>query len=336
MARPYVSPKKLSDNSIAAMLAAIEIYNKPQTVYREQVVTVLVMNSWELLLKAVLRKAKRNIFYKKKPGEDYRSLSLDDCIKEMDKYALWPSTVDRYGVQANLQVLADYRNKIIHLYVAEDLNNILYMFLQQNILNYRDLALAVFEKDLADSITWTLLPLAANTPNEIIRSLKVSEDGKSTQVVEEFFRDLRKIIGEAEAVGADMERIAVIQETNLLSGKKISRADFEVAINQGAPTTIVQRKVDPNDTHPFSARGLVERANEARKNGRKLTMYDLTCMAWRHGLREDTKYAWRGKHNPSWVWSGDALSFLKNQSDEQYEEARSEYQQYLRNKKQKQ
>lgn len=335
MARPYVSPKKLSDNSIAAMLAAIEIYNKPQTVYREQVVTVLVMNAWELLLKAVLRKAKKNIFYKKKRGEDYRSLSLDHCIKEMDKYALWPNTVDRNGVQANLQVLAGYRNKIIHLYVAEDLNIILYMFLQQNILNYRDLALAVFEKDLADSITWTLLPLAANTPNEIIRSLKVAEGGKSTQVVEEFLRDLRKIIGEAEAVGADMERIAVIQETKLLSGKKISRADFDVAINQDSPAKVLERKVDPNETHPYSATQLIEKVNQARPTNRKLTTYDLTCMAWKYALRDNERYAWRGKHQQSHVWSGEALHFLRNQSDEQYEEARSEYQQSLRNKKQK-
>lgn len=58
MARPYVSHKKLCDNSRAAMLAAIEIYNKPQTTYREQVVTVLVVNAWELILKAALRKAK--------------------------------------------------------------------------------------------------------------------------------------------------------------------------------------------------------------------------------------------------------------------------------------
>lgn len=59
MVRPYVSHKKLCDNSRAAMLAAIEIYNKPQTTYREQVVTVLVVNAWELILKAALCKAKR-------------------------------------------------------------------------------------------------------------------------------------------------------------------------------------------------------------------------------------------------------------------------------------
>lgn len=146
------------------MLAGIEIYNKPQTTYREQIVTVLIVNAWELILKATLRKAKKNIFYKKKRDEDHRSLSLEHCLSNMDRYGLWPDTVDGDGVGANLRVLTNYRNKIIHLYVSDDLNTILYIFLQQSIVNYRDFVLAVFSKDLADDITWALLPLAATTP----------------------------------------------------------------------------------------------------------------------------------------------------------------------------
>lgn len=333
MGRPYVSHKKLCDNSRAAILAAIEIYNKPQTTYREQVVAILMVNAWELILKAALRKAKKNIFYKKKRGEDYRSLSLEHCITDMDRHHLWPDTVDGDGVRANLQILTDYRNKIIHLYVSDDLNTILYMFLQQSIVNYRDFVLAVFGNDLADDITWTLLPLAATTPSDAIRSLRVDGDGRSAQVVEEFLRDLRQIIGDAEYSGADMGRIAVIQELNLQSGKKISRADLEVAINQGSATTIVQRKVDPNETHPYSATELIERVNRARKTGRRLTSHDLTCMAWKHNMRDNERFTWHGKHNQTCVWSGDALSFLKNQTDEEYTRVREEYNRYLRDKR---
>ena len=243
------------------MLAAIEVYNKPQTTYREQVVTVLVVNAWELILKAALRKAKKNIFYKKKRGEDYRSFSLERCLADMEAFHLWPDTVDGDGVRANLHVLTDYRNKTIHLYVSENLGTILYMFLQQSIINYRDFVLAVFGKDLADDITWTLLPLAATTPSELVRSLRVDGDGGSTQVVEEFIGDLRRIIAEAEDLGADMGRIAVVQEYNMQSGKKISRADFQVAINSDASATVVQRKTDPNETHPYSATELIDRVN---------------------------------------------------------------------------
>ncbi|WP_223955216.1 DUF3644 domain-containing protein [Aeromonas caviae] len=40
------------EKSVAAMLSAIEIYNKPDFRYREETFSVLCINSWELLLKA--------------------------------------------------------------------------------------------------------------------------------------------------------------------------------------------------------------------------------------------------------------------------------------------
>jgi hypothetical protein len=40
------------DKSISAMLAAIEIYNKPIFEYREEAYSILAVNAWELLLKA--------------------------------------------------------------------------------------------------------------------------------------------------------------------------------------------------------------------------------------------------------------------------------------------
>ena len=42
------------EKSIAAMLSAIEIYNKPDFKYREETFSVLCINAWELLLKARL------------------------------------------------------------------------------------------------------------------------------------------------------------------------------------------------------------------------------------------------------------------------------------------
>ena len=55
----------------------------------------------------------------------------------MEAFHLWPDIVDGDGVRANLHVLTDYPNKTIHLYVSEDLGRILYIFLQQCIINYR-------------------------------------------------------------------------------------------------------------------------------------------------------------------------------------------------------
>ena len=43
---------ELLDKSISAMIAAIEVYNKPDFLYRGETFSILAINSWELLLKA--------------------------------------------------------------------------------------------------------------------------------------------------------------------------------------------------------------------------------------------------------------------------------------------
>ena len=43
--------RSLLDKSVASMLAAIEIYNKPHFAYREDSFAILCVNAWELLRK---------------------------------------------------------------------------------------------------------------------------------------------------------------------------------------------------------------------------------------------------------------------------------------------
>ncbi len=52
--------KSLVEKSIGAALSAIEIYNKPDFKYREESFSILMINSWELLLKAKILKENKN------------------------------------------------------------------------------------------------------------------------------------------------------------------------------------------------------------------------------------------------------------------------------------
>lgn len=51
--------RSLLDKSIASMLSAIEVYNKPNFQYREETFAILAVNAWELLLKAIILKQNR-------------------------------------------------------------------------------------------------------------------------------------------------------------------------------------------------------------------------------------------------------------------------------------
>ena len=44
--------RELLDRAIAAMVAAIEVYNRPSFTYRVESFAILALNAWELLLKA--------------------------------------------------------------------------------------------------------------------------------------------------------------------------------------------------------------------------------------------------------------------------------------------
>jgi hypothetical protein len=110
MVNIYGSYRRLRDNSKSAMLAAIEIYNKPQIEYRDECFVILLINAWELILKALLSKNKIRIYYPKKRHEDYRTLSITHCLQKVENF--FPSEVEYTGVKSNLELLIQYLRQL--------------------------------------------------------------------------------------------------------------------------------------------------------------------------------------------------------------------------------
>lgn len=93
------------EKSIAAMLSAIEIYNKPDFKYREETFSVLCINSWELLLKAkVLNLASNKLasLYKM----ELRTL------KSGKKSTVWRPKINRSGNPMSITLFEAYR--VVH------------------------------------------------------------------------------------------------------------------------------------------------------------------------------------------------------------------------------
>lgn len=316
--------RRLVDNSLSAILGAVEVYNKPRMTYRDEVTVMLVVNAWELALKATLRKNAKTIFYPKNRGEQYRSLTLDDCLGRVSAQNLWPANIDGPAVVANVKALSEYRDRAIHLYNAQGLGAIIYPFLQQNVLNYRDFMLAKFNKDLADSMTWQLLPLGATAPADAVRFMRADSNTTMVTEVRQFIEALRGHMDEAEAAGSEMSRVATIYDINMQSVKKMTSADLVVAISPTGDGQVVVRKTDPNKTHPYNMKELLVRVNERRK-GRPLTSYDYQAVCWKDNLKDQEKYAWKHSNAASHVWSGDAVHFLASLDDDYYDKCRAEY-----------
>jgi len=166
------------DKSIAAMLSAIEIYNKPDFNYREETFSVLCINAWELLLKAKVLQLARNQVTSLYVWE-YRELKAGGKSKK--KYikqnragnpmsaSLFEAhriITEEYGVKVNnavktnISTLAEIRDNSIH-FINDDLS--LSIKVQEigtaSLQNYLHLAQEWFGPVL-DKYNFYLMPMA--------------------------------------------------------------------------------------------------------------------------------------------------------------------------------
>ncbi|MFY2790524.1 hypothetical protein [Rhodococcus sp. MALMAid1271] len=70
---------------------------------------MLVVNAWELALKATLRQQRQSISIPKKPGQRYLSISIDDALGRVNAGNMWSGSVDGTATTVNMRALAQYR-----------------------------------------------------------------------------------------------------------------------------------------------------------------------------------------------------------------------------------
>jgi len=152
--------KNLIDNSLAAALSSIEIYNKPDFKYREEIFTILNINSWELLLKAkILDDAQGNIesLYVMNgsiPKVNRNGIPLTiDIIRAMRKLNI-DSTIE-----SNITSLIEIRDTAVHFFNDSKLSYILYTLGTASLKNYQMLMNEWFSRSLLE-YNFYIMPLA--------------------------------------------------------------------------------------------------------------------------------------------------------------------------------
>ncbi|MFH2049005.1 MAG: DUF3644 domain-containing protein [bacterium] len=334
------SYRHLKDNSKAALLSAIEIYNKPQIEYREECFVILLLNAWELLLKAMLSKKRIRIFYPKKRNQPYKTLSWKDALLEAEKF--FPKDVDSLPVKRNLDLLSTYRDNAVHFYNQNEFFTIIYALAQTSIINYKDLLSKIFNEDLADCITWNLLPIGLEPPIDPITF--ISSKGKSVpkkkkNAVAQFLTILSESTDEIVKANLDTGRLLTIFNVRLESTKKIKKADFVVGITKSTstdgPLTVV-KTADPNVTHPLRRMEILEKLPLIA--GIKLNSYVFQAIIWRYDIKQKNNYCWIANEGNLTKYSRDLITLLKSLSKQKINEAVESYrnnQKTIRKKKKK-
>lgn len=314
--------RRLLGNSKSAMIGAIEIYNKPRFEYRDEVFVILLMNAWELLLKAIVSKSGGRIYYPKKRGEPYRSLTCRDAFWRASNSKIWPKAVVPQPVDANIELLSTYRDNAIHFYNDKSFATLVYSLAQTSILNYRDVVSRVFEKDLADEISWRIMPLGMENPIDPVEFMKgKAGSAVKNKAVQDFLAFLKEKSDSLESNGIDTQRLLTVFDVSLQSIKKIDKSDIVVGVTSEdlAEAIVVSRKVDPNASHPYRQKDLLPLLK------RQTTSYEWQAVVAIHKLRDDSRYCWQDKEAPLVKWSSDAVRYFNSLTEAQITAAKAEY-----------
>lgn len=327
------SYRHLLKNSKAAMLAAIEIYNKPRFDYRDECFVILLLNAWELVLKALLSKNKQSVFYPKKRKQPYRTLSLADALTAAEKYL--PSGIPALPVRRNLELLSTYRDNAVHFYNAEGFGSLIYALAQTSIVNFRDLLETSFRMDLGTEITWQLLPLGLRAPVDPIAYIAEKKAGGkgSSAAVRQFIAELAAATTEVEGSGADTGRLLTVFTVSLQSTKKIEKADVVVGVVKGGTTEgplVIVKAVDPNISHPLRQKEVLEKIGTL--HGKKFSSHVFQALSWRNGWKDDPRLCWRAKEGVLTKYSNDLLPLLNQVSAAELETALKAYREHNRKK----
>lgn len=215
--------KSLIKNSIAGMFSAIEIHNKPTIKYRYEIVVLLVLNSWELLLKGYLYKYHKeiNLFH-----EDGTTKPFENCLNIVN----YKVGKEFNAVQENLIILYKYRNQIAHYYIS-DLDPIVYSIIRKNVIFYSGFLLEYFQIELSEVSDLVLLPIGFKRPISPIDYISNSSINQSiSKETKEF---LQSIIDASQRLHNNSidETIFVDFKMNLTSLNRINNADIIAGID---------------------------------------------------------------------------------------------------------
>jgi hypothetical protein len=181
---------KLLDKSVASVMSAIEIYNKPDFSYREEVFSILLVNAWELLLKAKVLKDNKNktssiqvpLKIKTKTGfpvkRFYPKLNRSKNPMTLDLFKLVEILSLPKVVKDNLEAIVEIRDNSIHFYNKDKyLSKRIQEICTASLKSYLELVSSWFGYDMS-KYNFYLMPISLFHPYEI-ESFSVNK--KTTQ-----------------------------------------------------------------------------------------------------------------------------------------------------------
>ncbi len=186
--------------------------------------SILVVNAWEIILKAFIVV---NLPEIKILDKDGLSKPLDDC---MDTVFSKLGTEFRTSYE-NLKLIYEYRCRIIHFY-EDRIDVLLFSLLSKNVVLYYEFLLKHFAQDISNETNLHLMPIGFKRPISPIDFLSdSSEIAACPQEVKEFVKSLTD---RAHAMAKDgvEDSVLMVYKMAVLNENRVKNADIIAAISK--------------------------------------------------------------------------------------------------------
>jgi len=288
--------KELLERATSAMIAAIEVYNKPDFPYRAESFTILTANAWELLLKAkwlqghnnrlsslYVRQgggAKRKRIKKTKAGNPFTHSLVYIANKLREEGKLNESAY------RNVELLSELRDSSIHLYQAKpEIAKKLQEIAMAAVKNFNAAAREWFGEDLS-RFNFYLMPLS-------FVEMPTQTEGVMLNRAEQRFL---KFLSQHEMKDTDDNlpyAVAVNIELRFVRSKEKGAVPVQVTEDPNAPAVrLTEEQV--RERYPWDYRILTERCRDRYDDFLPNQQYHER----RKALYEDKRYVYIRQLDP--------------------------------------
>lgn len=287
---------ELLDRAIAAIVAAIDVYNKPDFLYRAESFTILALNAWELLLKAKWLKMNKNrlssLYVRESKGSKRprykRTRSGSPVTHSLDFLAkkLAEQKVLNEACRKNLEALDELRNTSIHFYhrsplLAERVQEI-------GMAAVKNFATAVqewFNGDLS-RFHFYLMPLSFVAVPPVAEAIELNQQEKN-------FLSYVRTLNDGDADPSAIYSVAINMEVRFVRSKSATATSVRLTNDPNA-LTVQLTEEQIRERYPWDYKELTNRCRERYSDFK----VDKSYHKLRKSLEEDKRFAHERRLDP--------------------------------------
>lgn len=260
--------QKLIKRSLDAFTLALEVYNRPSLSNRVEAFAIMMVNSWELFLKAEVLDSlgHEKVFY-----SNGKSISISDAL---------PLRLQNNDpVKKNIETLIQLRDHATHLLIPE-LQPQLSRLFQANVLNYQERYKNQMGNSPLSGQSVGMLSLVIDGPEPEIGVIKESYGELTAKEVLTFLKQF-----EETSKDVDSDKYTISIDYKLKLSKKTDEADLTLSTGvDGQQAVIITTAKDLNATHPYTTNSAIEQINRDQSE-LKVTSYSFQAVLFKHKIK---------------------------------------------------